>query len=173
MMILKGEKIRLRALEPEDLDFLYTTENNTNFWQVSNTLVPFSKFILTQYLENAHQDIFTVKQLRLMIEREGVAIGTIDLFDYEPMHARAGLGIWIVQESNRRQGYAKEAIRLIIEYAFFKLQLNQLYCNISANNQASINLFSALDFALIGVKKKWNKSPNGWEDELMFQLLCE
>ena len=63
-----------------------------------------------------------------MIEKEGVAIGTIDLFDYEPMHARAGLGIWIVQESNRRQGYAKEALRLIIEYAFFKLQLNQLYC---------------------------------------------
>jgi diamine N-acetyltransferase len=86
---------------------------------------------------------------------------------------RAGLGIWIVQESDRRKGYAKEALRLMIEYAFFKLQLNQLYCNISASNQPSINLFSSLDFMLIGAKKKWNKSPNGWEDELMFQLLCD
>ena len=171
--MLVGENIRLRALEPEDLDLFYKWENDSSIWKISQTYKPFSRYLLKRYLENAHQDIFTVKQLRLMIERDGVAIGTIDLFDYEPIHARAGLGIWIVQESNRRQGYAMESLRLIIEYAFFKLQLNQLYCNISANNQASINLFSALDFALIGVKKKWNKSPNGWEDELMFQLLCE
>ena len=171
--MLVGENIRLRALEPEDLDLFYKWENDSSIWKISQTYKPFSRDLLKRYLENAHQDIFTVKQLRLMIERDGVAIGTIDLFDYEPIHARAGLGIWIVQESNRRQGYAIESLRLIIEYAFFKLQLNQLYCNISANNQASINLFSALDFALIGVKKKWNKSPNGWEDELMFQLLCE
>ena len=171
--MLVGENIRLRALEPEDLDLFYKWENDSSIWKISQTYKPFSRYLLKRYLENAHKDIFTVKQLRLMIERDGVAIGTIDLFDYEPIHARAGLGIWIVQESNRRQGYAMESLRLIIEYAFFKLQLNQLYCNISANNQASINLFSALDFALIGVKKKWNKSPNGWEDELMFQLLCE
>ena len=171
--MLVGENIRLRALEPEDLDLFYKWENDSSIWKISQTYKPFSRDLLKRYLENAHQDIFTVKQLLLMIERDGVAIGTIDLFDYEPIHARAGLGIWIVQESNRRQGYAIESLRLIIEYAFFKLQLNQLYCNISANNQASINLFSALDFALIGVKKKWNKSPNGWEDELMFQLLCE
>ena len=171
--MLVGENIRLRALEPEDLDLFYKWENDSSIWKISQTYKPFSRYLLKRYLENAHQDIFTVKQLRLMIERDGEAIGTIDLFDYEPIHARAGLGIWIVQESNRRQGYAMESLRLIIEYAFFKLQLNQLYCNISANNQASINLFSALDFALIGVKKKWNKSPNGWEDELMFQLLCE
>ena len=171
--MLEGKNIRLRALEPEDLDLFYQWENDSSIWKISQTYKPFSRYLLKRYLENAHQDIFTVKQLRLMIERDGVAIGTIDLFDYEPMHARAGLGIWIVQESNRRQGYAKEALRLVIEYAFFKLQLNQLYCNISANNQASINLFSSLDFMLIGIKKKWNKSPIGWEDELMFQLLCE
>ena len=171
--MLVGENIRLRALEPEDLDLFYKWENDTSIWKISQIYKPFSRHLLKRYLRNAHQDIFTAKQLRLMIEREGYAIGTIDLFDYEPIHARASVGIWIVQESNRRRGYAKEALRLIIEYAFFKLQLNQLYCNISANNQASINLFSSLDFTLIGAKKKWNKSPNGWEDELMFQLLCE
>ena len=163
----------MRALEPEDLDLFYQWENDSTIWKISQTYTPFSKHILSRYLENAHQDIFTAKQLRLMIEKDGVSIGTIELFDFEPIHMRAGLGIWIVQESDRRKGYAKEALRLMIEYAFFKLQLNQLYCNISASNQPSINLFSSLDFMLIGAKKKWNKSPNGWEDELMFQLLCD
>jgi diamine N-acetyltransferase len=171
--MLEGENIKLRALEPEDLDLFYQWENDSTIWKISQTYTPFSKHILSRYLENAHQDIFTAKQLRLMIEKDGVSIGTIELFDFEPIHMRAGLGIWIVQESDRRKGYAKEALRLMIEYAFFKLQLNQLYCNISASNQPSINLFSSLDFMLIGAKKKWNKSPNGWEDELMFQLLCD
>ena len=171
--MLVGDNVRLRALEPEDLDLFYQWENDSSIWKISQTFAPFSRHLLTQYLNNAQQDIFAAKQLRLMIEKEGEAIGTIELFDFEPVHMRAGLGIWIVQESDRRKGYAKEALTLMIEYAFFKLQLNQLYCNISSTNQPSINLFSSLDFMLIGLKKKWNKSPNGWEDELMFQLLCD
>lgn len=171
--MLVGDNIRLRALEPEDLELFYAWENDSDIWKISHTYTPFSKHVLARYLENAHQDIFIAKQLRLMIEKDNQAIGTIELFDFDPINLRAGLGIWIVQESDRRKGYAKEALSLMIEYAFFKLQLNQLYCNISSSNQASINLFSSLDFMLIGVKKKWNKSPKAWEDELMFQLLCD
>ena len=91
MIILHGEKVRLRALEPEDLDFLYTTENDTNFWKVSNTQVPFSRFLLKQYIENSYQDIYEAKQLRLIIEeiKNNKAIGMIDLFDFNPQHRRA------------------------------------------------------------------------------------
>jgi diamine N-acetyltransferase len=171
--MLKGENINLRALEPSDLDVLYNWENDTSIWKVSQTIAPFSKNILAKYLENAHQDIFTAKQLRLMIEKNNTAIGTIELFDFDPVNLRCGIGIWIVDEENRRKGYAKEALTLIIKYAFSNLHLNQIYCNISSRNQASINLFGSLDFQLVGVKSKWNKTPEGWEDELLFQLLCD
>ena len=171
--MLRGENINLRALEPLDLDMLYNWENDTSIWKVSQTIAPFSKNILAKYLENAHQDIFTAKQLRLMIEKDNTPIGTIDLFDFDPVNLRCGIGIWIVDEENRRKGYAKEALTLIIKYAFSNLHLNQIYCNISSRNQASINLFGSLDFQLVGVKSKWNKTPEGWEDELLFQLLCD
>mgnify|MGYP001223665746 CR=1 FL=1 len=171
--MLKGDKIQLRALEPSDLETLYQWENNTNIWKVSQTITPFSKHVLTQYLANAHQDIFTAKQLRLIIEKEDRSIGMIDLFDFVPTHQRAGVGIWIVDEGERQKGYAKEALQLIIDYAFKKLQLKQIYCNISSANKASINLFSSLDFMLVGVKKEWNRTQEGWEDELLFQRLCD
>ena len=171
--MLRGENINLRALEPSDLDVLYNWENDTSIWKVSQTIAPFSKNILAKYLENAHQDIFTAKQLRLMIEKNNTPIGTIELFDFDPVNLRCGIGIWIVDEENRRKGYAKEALTLIIKYAFSNLHLNQIYCNISSRNQASINLFGSLDFQLVGVKSKWNKTPKGWEDELLFQLLCD
>lgn len=170
--MLTGENIRLRALEPSDIEILYQWENDTSIWKVSETMAPFSKHILSQYLENAHQDIFTAKQLRLIIEKEGKAIGTIELFDYEPMHQRAGVGIWIANVSEREKGYAKEALQLMIAYAFKHLKMNQLYCSISSSNKASVNLFGGLDFMLVGVKKQWNKTADGWEDELLFQLIC-
>jgi diamine N-acetyltransferase len=171
--MLRGENINLRALEPSDLDVLYNWENDTSIWKVSQTIAPFSKNILAKYLKNAHQDIFTAKQLRLMIEKDNTPIGTIELFDFDPVNLRCGIGIWIVDEENRRKGYAKEALTLIIKYAFSNLHLNQIYCNISSRNQVSINLFGSLDFQLVGVKSKWNKTPEGWEDELFFQLLCD
>jgi len=171
--MLKGDHIILRALEPQDLELLYKWENDIDIWKVSQTITPFSKHLLSKYLDNAHLDIYTVKQLRLIIEFNNKPIGTIELFDFDPTHNRAGLGIWIVHHEDRRKGYAKEALNLLIDYSFNKLHLNQLYCNISASNQASINLFSSLDFILIGIKKKWNKTPKGWDDELMFQLLCD
>lgn len=171
--MLKGENINMRALEPSDLELLYQWENDSSIWKVSQTLTPYSKHILTQFLETAHLDIFTTKQLRLMIIKEGFSIGTIELFDYDPVNSRAGIGILIAQENERRKGYAKEALGLMIEYAFKHLKINQLYCNISSSNKISLNLFSSLDFILVGVKKKWNKTSVGWEDELLFQLLCD
>ena len=119
MIILHGEKVRLRALEPEDLDFLYTTENDTNFWKVSNTQVPFSKFLLKQYIENSYQDIYEVKQLRLIIEeiKNNKAIGTIDLFDFNPQHKRAGIGV-LIHERYQKFGFANEALALLIPYCF-------------------------------------------------------
>jgi diamine N-acetyltransferase len=170
--MLKGKNISMRALEPSDLELIYDWENDSSIWKVSQTLTPYSKHILAKFLENAHLDIFTTKQLRLMIVKDGVSIGTIELFDYDPVNSRAGIGIMIAQENERRKGYAKEALGLMINYAFKHLKINQLYCNISSSNKISLNLFSSLDFMLVGVKKKWNKTSEGWEDELLFQLLC-
>lgn len=171
--ILQDESILLRPLEPEDLEFLYSCENDTNNWHVSNTLMPFSKYILKQYIESSAQDIYTAKQLRLIIElKEGnKPIGAIDLFDFDPYHQRAGIGIIISDISEQRKGYAYRALNLLINYCFSHLSLHQLYCNIGANNSSSINLFEKADFECVGEKKEWLKTNNGWESELIYQLI--
>jgi|JI10StandDraft_1071094.scaffolds.fasta_scaffold24551_2 diamine N-acetyltransferase len=172
-MFIKSEHIYLRALEPGDLAVLYTTENNTSVWKVSNTLTPYSKAILELYLETAHQDIYTTKQLRLMICESSTdkAIGTIDLFDFDPMNARVGVGV-LIFEDFRKKGYASQAIELVKDYASKTLLLNQLFCNISASNKESVSLFEKCGFEKIGTKKQWNKiSPNQFEDEWMYQLI--
>ena len=171
MNSLKGKHIRMRAAEPEDLDVLYKWENDTSIWQVSNTIEPFSRYILKQYLENAPQDIYEKRQLRLMIDTlDGTTVGTIDLFDFEPYHLRAAVGI-LIGEEHRGRHYASEAIEVLIRYAFKMIQLHQLYCNISASNEASLVLFKHAGFEITGVRKDWIKTQDGWEDEYFLQLI--
>jgi len=175
LQVLKGKKIQLRAIEPEDLEIIYRWENDSSVWPLSNTLAPFSRFIIKQFIENSHQDIFTSKQLRLMIDRiddEKVeTIGTIDLFDFDPAHKRAGIGILIASKEDRGKGFASEALDILIGYSFTSLQLHQLYCNITTDNTESIQLFNSKGFQLVGIKKDWLLFHNCSKDEAMYQLI--
>jgi diamine N-acetyltransferase len=170
---MKYEKIRLRALEPEDLELLYEWENNNQYWVISNTVAPFSKFTLKRYLKHSHKNIYETGQLRLMIEliSEKKTIGTIDIFEFDPFHKRAGIGILIAEEDQRRKGYASMALKCLIKYCFTTLQLHQLWCNILANNCESMDLFTKLGFVRIGIKKEWVKTAEGYLDEYMFQFI--
>jgi diamine N-acetyltransferase len=171
LLKLKGEHIKLRALEPEDLDLLEVWENNTENWRYSQQQVPFSKHILRAYLANAQQDIYEAKQLRLVIENEVEAIGLMDLYDFDFNNRRAGIGILIAAQENRKRGYAKEALQLMLQYAQKAFDLKQLYASVGANNKASLKLFYSLGFKEAGIRAQWLREGNEWEDEHLLQLI--
>lgn len=173
MITLKGKTIYLRALEPNDLEFVYGLENDESVWEVSNTNTPYSRFLVRQYLENAHQDIFEAKQLRLAIckNNDKNAIGLIDLFEFDPKNNRAGIGILVGNDDNRGLGLGTEALGLLIQYAFRQLNLHQLFANIDINNEPSLSLFTKFGFEKIGVKKQWNLVDGNYQDEALFQLI--
>jgi len=170
---LKGKNLELRALEPEDLALLYLWENDTDIWNVSNTLVPISRYILKKYLESTHKDIYETKQLRLIIQLGDSkrAIGAIDLFDFDPYHKRAGIGILIADKGDRRKGYAREAIDILVSYAFNTLNLHVVYCNISTENCASLDLFKQAGFDIAGTKKEWIWDGEKFQDEHFLQII--
>ena len=169
---LEFGKIRFRALEPDDIDLLYQWENNVEIWEISSTFEPFSKYILAKYIKESQRDIYESKQVRMIIETlEGNPVGAIDLFDFDPFHSRAGVGILIHDEKDRKLGYATDALQLLCTYAANYLRLHQLYANISEDNLASIHLFKSNGFELIGTKKDWRRTLDGWKNELMLQKI--
>lgn len=172
-MLLENESIKLRALEPDDIELLYDWENNTDIWEVSSTLVPFSKYILKQYIENSHHDIVESKQLRLIIEEQNqkrnLPVGSVDLFDIDFYHQRAGIGILIAKEEYRKKGFAYTAIDLIHRYCKDHLGLKQLYCHIDDFNTNSIKLFQKIGYELNGTQKLWKRSSKGLNDVLFLQ----
>lgn len=160
----------LRPLEPEDIDLLYRWENDMAIWEVSNTRAPFSRYILAEYIKQSGKDIYETKQLRLVVEtREGKPAGAIDLFDFDPYHQRAGVGILIHDSGDKRQGLASDALAALEQYSLYFLGLKQLWASVASDNTHSLRLFEKAGYLQTGVKKSWLKTTDGWKDEVMLQ----
>jgi diamine N-acetyltransferase len=165
-------RIKLRAMEPEDLELLYEWENDTSLWELSNTRAPYSRFVLAQYLKDASGDVFEQKQVRLIIQTEEKrAVGAVDLYDIDLFHQRAGVGILIHKAEDRRQGFAFDALNALENYASETLGVRQLYACISEDNTPSIHLFEKAGYSLTGIKKKWLNTLHGWKDEWFYQKI--
>lgn len=100
-------------------------------------------------------------------------IGTVDLFEYDPLHGRAGLGILIYDPRDRRLGYARDAVETLCEYARNRLRMHQLWCSIGEGNTASRMLFRELGFREVGTKRDWLWSPEGYQNEILLQKILD
>ena len=153
---MKIKDLFLRALEPSDIKILMQLENDESYWKYSNTTEPFSKKLLTSFIAEQKRDIFEVKQKRYVISNQNIpTLGFIDLFNFEPLHRRAGVGILII-EKFRGKGLGKKALDLLISHSKKNLNINCLFANIAFENKASISLFKSSVFIKVGLKKSWN-----------------
>ena len=162
--------VRLRAMEPEDLDALYRIENDRDVWDVGENNVPYSRYILHDYIANASADIYVDKQVRMVVENEkGQLVGVADVVNFCPSHARAEVSIVICRE-HRKKGYARAAIRQIMEYALRTLHLHQLYAVVREDNMPSLNLFSSLGFKSRMVLEDWLFDGKDYHNAVVMQF---
>lgn len=170
--MLSSARITLRPPEPADVDTLYRWENNPEVWNVGNTVAPYSRKLLWEYIDTYEADIFKSRQLRFIIEiNDGhEPVGTVDLFDFDPVNSRCGVGILVIP-AFRKVGIASEALDLVISYCRRRLSLHQLYCTIGATNTISMALFSSIGFSVVGHMKSWLKDGASYEDAYLCQML--
>ena len=162
---------RLRALEPSDVELLYLWENDPDVWRVGGTTSPLSYQRIAQFVEEQNYDLYTTKQMRLVVECEGIAVGTLDIFDFDPQHLRFGIGILIYAPEARRKGYARAAIEAVKTYARDTLALRQIWASVAADNEASIALFEGCGFELCGRRRAWLRRHDGYTDQLEYQFI--
>lgn len=171
-IFFQGARLCLRAVEPEDLDFMYDVENDSDCWSVTDFTSPYSRFVLRQYIENSQCDIYADRQLRLMVEERatGETVGIVDITDFAPLHARGEVGI-LVGRAHRGQGYGREALTLLCDYAFGFLSLHQLAARIPTDHEASLRLFHACGFVTCGILKEWWREGITFKDVVLLQRL--
>ena len=161
--------IRLRALEPEDLDLLYAIENDTEVWDAGENNVPYSRYILHDYIAHAQADIYADQQVRMaIVTQQGITVGLADVVNFSPSHRRAEVSI-IVQKQYRRNGYALQALKLVKTYALHTLHLHQLYAVVSQSNKASASLFTKAGFKAQAQLEDWLFDGHAYRSATLFQ----
>lgn len=162
--------IRLRLPEPRDLAQTVDWENSPENWAVSNRTTPYSEDFLRRYLDDAGKDFWEALQIRFIIEcvETGEAVGAVDVFDAQPVHQRAGIGI-LLSQSARGKGWALRALEAVHEWAFHHALLRHVHAEIHANNAASRSLFERAGYQMSGVLKQWHRTRKGFEDVVIYQ----
>ena len=146
--------INLRKIEPADLPFLYTWENDAASWADGDNHNPLSQQDLRDYIESTTGDIYRDGQLRLIIEEEGVTMGCIDLFDFDPRNRKAALGMYIAPEY-RGKGVGRMALEQVERYAFGHLNLRLLYAVIATNNAPCTALYKTSGYTPSSPLQRW------------------
>lgn len=164
-------QIRLRAIEPDDLELIYRVENDVKLWNVGISNKPYSRFILEDYVLTASNDIYADRQVRMMVENEeGTTVGIVDLVSFDPSHRRAEIGV-VTLEAHRQRGYAASALAQIADYALNVLHLRQLYAYIDKSNEASVALFRKAGYVQSGTLTDWLFDGRTYRDAWFVQRL--
>ena len=167
---MNPDEVTLRAMEPEDLDLLYKIENDRQLWNVGNTSVPYSRYLLHDYIATSSADIYTDRQVRLVVENGvGETVGVADITDFDAKNCRAEVGIVIVQQ-HRNQGYARQALLKIADYSLHVLHLHQLYAIIDADNSLSLQLFKKAGYHETACLKDWLYDGKNYHDAVLMQI---
>lgn len=158
--------IELRALEPEDLELIYRLENDPATWAWGTTNVPYSRYAIRQYLESTQNDLFADRQVRLVAMADE-PIGLADLFNFDPTHLRAEIGLLIAPE-HRGQGYARPILEQLEQYAV-RLRLHQLYAITAVDHAPAARLFTHANYRTSACLHDWLLSDGRWVDATVWQ----
>ena len=165
------KNITLRKPKLLDLDQLILWENNLDNSLFSDNPIFYTKEQIEDFL-SSKQDLLLDTQIRFMIEFNGSSVGCIDLFDYDMVNYRAGVGIFI-DEKFRNMGFGSKALSLIKTICIKDYFISNLYANISSINKASIRLFESAEFTKNGIKEKWIRTENSMLDVWFFQCFLK
>lgn len=171
---LQDNTLFLRPVEPEDLELLYTIENNPDIWDKGTVTIPYSHYALRRFIQETQNDLFIDRQLRLIIvlSETGKSIGIVDLFNFEPSHLRAEIGIALLA-GYQKKGLAAKAVNLLCEYAGKALRLHSLSAWVAGTNTASRHLFEHTGFEMKGCLEDWLATSSGFENVIIYQKIVE
>lgn len=168
-MNLKGEKVFLRAVEKEDMDFLRMMINDEKMeMQVVGWSFPISKYEQEKWFDS---QINNTNNIRYIIELEGNPIGLETLTSIDWKNRKACHGIKLYDKKMRGKGYGTDTLKTIMKYAFEELQLNKIYSTILEHNKASIKLHKKCGWETEGILKESVFKNNRYINEIQVAIL--
>ncbi len=170
----QGEMVRLRAVEPEDLGWLFEREqDNEAARTLSQIPFPRSKAAIRKWVEKqAVKEPKNDEYFLMITDLRGQQVGSIDSHLCNRRVGCFELGLSI-HEPHRRKGYARDALKILLRYFFEELHYQKVTVGVYSFNQPAIALFAALGFVQEGRIRRVALTNSEYHDELRYGLTVE
>lgn len=169
---LKGSNVTLRPSIPEDAPLFVQWLNDLD---VALPLGDEAYEVITE--DNVYAAIQSYPKdgwlMYTIITKDDTPIGRCVLFGIDHINDRAMIGIFIGERSAWGQGYAKEAMELLIDYGFAMLNLHSISLGVFAFNQRAQALYKKLGFKQYGIRRQARKIHNQYHDVIFMDLLAD
>lgn len=172
--IWEGAKVRLRAVEPEDWEQFFAWDQDSETARRAY-FIPFPRSAVAtrQWAEVSANEVPVDDAYRLAIETlEGELVGTLNTNNCDRRQGTFSYGIAIGAEF-RRQGYAAEAITLVLRYYFRELGYQKVNVQVYDFNEPSIRLHESLGFQREGQLRRMIYTGGTYHDDLLYGLTAE
>lgn len=163
--LLKGEKVKLTAINEKDIETIakwYSDIDFLRFFDAAPAL-PKTEQQLGQWVKSIQDSHDSIAFAIRPIEEEAI-VGYIELDRILWVHGVATVGIGIGTGEHRRKGYAKEALKLLMELAFNELNLHRLQLNVFNYNERAITLYESIGFRREGIYREFvHRDGRRWD----------
>ena len=164
-------RVCLQVIETSDLEKIYTWKND---FELSNLIMshplPFSNHQIHEWFERNQDDRNQVLFGIYFVENHQI-VGIIRLMFIDWISSNAELGIYIGDAEMRNKGIGKEAIQLILKYAFKQLNLSRIYLRVLESSNSTIRLYQGLGFIPEGNLRQHYWVNGKYENVLIFGML--
>ncbi|WP_152040728.1 GNAT family N-acetyltransferase [Salinigranum salinum] len=164
---VEGERVSLHPLEEDDLAFVTEGVNHPQVRTPVGQSFPTSLARERRYLSELNERTDAVQ---LLVTADGDRAGVVELDPIDREAGVADLGIWI-HPDRHGGGYAREAIELMIDYAFSELRVHKVTANAYATNTPSRKMLEAVGFVQEGVGREDAFFDGEYHDTHYFGLL--
>lgn len=169
-MTQENTALKLRAVEPSDVDFMAECEADVQASQWSDYQAPLSRHQLLQYALTYDADPFQAGQLRLIAENsDGERIGILDFYDISQRDGKAYVGL-TVHPSFRGKHLGGQILKVARDFASSRLGLNQILAKVATVNSIASSLFEKEGYRRIAVLPQWHRLGNTYHDFILFSL---
>jgi len=170
----QGERVRLRAVELEDWEHFFAWNEDTFFEQTTDRIhIPQSEEKVKKWVADVAVAEPKNDEYRWVIEnRAGEFVGTLNTHTCNPRHGTFQYGLAIRREY-WRQGYASEAIRMVLRYFFGELRYQKVNVHIYDFNHASVELHRKLGFQEEGRLRRMGYAGGHYFDWILLGLTRE
>ena len=142
--MLKGKLVSLRSMEKDDLKTLHALEKNVELVQFGNG--QWEPEPLAAWEKHFEKDLEREQFTSFVIEVEGIAIGGIGLHHKERRDGSTQFGIGIYHPDYVGKGYGREAITLLLDWAFYDQNWRRVWLEALSVNERAVRVYRALGF---------------------------